>query len=76
MLVYSAHSIGMLSFALYNLLKHPEAMAKLRAEVDEVLGDHPLQVSDLGKLPYLTGTFKLAPVSLPNIQEFCAKPSV
>jgi cytochrome P450/NADPH-cytochrome P450 reductase len=49
----------MLSFALYNLLKHPEAMAKLRAEVDEVLGDQPLQVSDLGKFPYLTGTLSL-----------------
>jgi hypothetical protein len=56
----------MLSFALYNLLKHPEAMAKLRAEVDEVLGDQPLQVSDLGKFPYLTGTFKPAPVSSPE----------
>jgi hypothetical protein len=41
-------------------------MAKLRAEVDDVLGNQPLQVSDLGKLPYLTGTFHVALTSLPN----------
>jgi hypothetical protein len=46
---------GLLSFAVYHLLKNPDAMAKLQAEIDDVIGDQRLQVSDLGKLPYLTG---------------------
>jgi len=45
----------MLSFALYNLLKNPDSMAKLRAEVDDIIGDKPLQVDHLSKLPYLAG---------------------
>ena len=48
---------GMLSFALYNLLKNPNFMAKLCDEIDEVIGEEPLQVSHLGKLPYLNGTW-------------------
>ena len=32
-------------------------MAKLRDEIDEVIGEEPLQVSHLGKLPYLNGTW-------------------
>ena len=45
----------MLSFALYNLLKNPDSMAKLRDEIDNVIGEEPLNVSHLGKLPYLNG---------------------
>lgn len=47
---------GMLSFVLYNLLKNPDSMAKLRNEIDEVIGEEPLQINHLGKLPYLNGT--------------------
>ncbi len=32
---------GLLSFALYNLLQHPEALARAYAEVDRVLGPDP-----------------------------------
>jgi cytochrome P450 / NADPH-cytochrome P450 reductase len=46
---------GLLSFMTYYLLKNPETMRKLRAEVDEVLQGRPLQVSELSKLPYLIG---------------------
>jgi cytochrome P450 / NADPH-cytochrome P450 reductase len=46
---------GLLSFMTYYLLKNPETMRKLRAEVDGVLQGRPLQVSDLSKLPYLIG---------------------
>jgi cytochrome P450/NADPH-cytochrome P450 reductase len=53
----------MLSFATYNLAKNPEALAKLRAEIDEVIGDQPIQLSDLGKMPYTVG-------KLPSIDVF------
>ena len=48
-------SIGMLTFTLYFLLKNPEAMRKLREEVDSTLGDRPMSVQDVNKLPYLLG---------------------
>jgi cytochrome P450/NADPH-cytochrome P450 reductase len=40
---------------VYYLLKNPETLRKLRAEIDEVLGDRPVQYEHLGKLKYLTG---------------------
>lgn len=46
----------MLSFVLYYLLKNPEAMRKLREEVDTVIGDRLMTVKDVHKLPYLIGT--------------------
>ncbi|KAJ7579317.1 cytochrome P450 [Mycena floridula] len=49
---------GMLSFTVYLLLRHPEAMSKLRAEVDTVIGARPLQKEDLTKLPYLTAVMR------------------
>ena len=45
----------MLTFIMYYLLKHPEAMRKLREEVDAVIGERPMTVDDVNKLPYLIG---------------------
>lgn len=45
----------MLTFSIYHLLRTPEALRKLRAEVDEVVGNRPVQVEDLSKMPYLNG---------------------
>jgi cytochrome P450 / NADPH-cytochrome P450 reductase len=45
----------MLSFILYFLLKNPEAMRKLREEVDTKIGQRPMTVEDVHKLPYLLG---------------------
>ena len=42
----------MLSFVTYEVLKHPEVLLKLRAEVDEVLGDRPVSLEDLPRMPY------------------------
>ena len=44
-----------LSFFTYYVLKKPEVLRKLRAELDQVLGDEPPQLTDLNKLPYLAG---------------------
>lgn len=41
----------------YYLLKNPEAMRKLRQEVDEVIGGATPTVDHMTKLPYLTGAF-------------------
>lgn len=49
-------SSGFLSFTMYYLLKHPEAYAKLRAEIDAVVGpDGHVKPDHLSKLPYLQG---------------------
>jgi cytochrome P450 len=52
----SSLCIGLLSFTFYYLLKHPKYMDRLRAEIDDVLGDQPLRVEHLSKLPFTTGT--------------------
>ena len=45
----------MLTFTIYFLLKNPEAMRKLREEIDRESGDRPMTVRDGNKLPYLLG---------------------
>ena len=45
----------MLTFITYFLLKNPEAYRKLREEIDTKIGDRPMTVHDVGKLPYLLG---------------------
>lgn len=45
----------MMSFMTYYLLKHPEAMRKLRHEIDTVLQGRPARYEDLSRMPYLTG---------------------
>ena len=40
---------------MYYLLKNPEAMRKLREEVDTMIGERAMTVDDVHKLPYLIG---------------------
>src|SRR4029079_6635911 len=49
---------GLLSFALYELLRHPEVMAKARAQVDEVLGAESARFEHLPRLGYLDQILK------------------
>jgi cytochrome P450/NADPH-cytochrome P450 reductase len=42
----------MLTFVTYEVLKHPEVLLKLRAEIDEVLGDRMVSLEDLPKMSY------------------------
>ncbi|KAF4598867.1 hypothetical protein EYR38_007278 [Pleurotus pulmonarius] len=60
-------SSGTLAFVVYYLLKNPEALRKLRAEIDEVVGEGPVQYEHLSKLPYLTAvmreTLRMAPTA-------------
>jgi cytochrome P450 len=46
-------STALLSWALYLLGKHPEAMERARAEIDAVLGTGPLELSHISQLTYL-----------------------
>ncbi|RYP37718.1 hypothetical protein DL766_001367 [Monosporascus sp. MC13-8B] len=44
---------GMLSFAFYQLLKHPDAYRKAQEEVDSVVGKKKITVEHVTKLPYI-----------------------
>ncbi|KAH9891870.1 cytochrome P450 [Cubamyces lactineus] len=60
---------GMLVFAIYYLLKNPEAMQKLRDEIDTTLGGRRFTTQDLNSMPYLIGksvmreTLRLTPTA-------------
>ncbi|RGP76777.1 bifunctional p-450:nadph-p450 reductase [Fusarium longipes] len=49
---------GTLSFAMYHLLKNPDAYNKLQKEIDEVIGRNPVTVEHLTKLPYLSAVLR------------------
>ncbi|KAF4447133.1 bifunctional P-450:NADPH-P450 reductase [Fusarium austroafricanum] len=49
---------GTLSFAMYQLLKNPEAYSKVQKEVDEVVGRGPITVEHLTKLPYISAVLR------------------
>ncbi|KAK2757462.1 fum6p [Colletotrichum kahawae] len=49
---------GLLSFSIYYLVEHPEEMRKAREEVDRVIGDGPINVQHLQKLPFLDSVFR------------------
>ena len=57
---FQAHEVysGLLTFIVYYLLKHPEAMRRLREEVDTMIGERPMTIDDVHKLPYLIGEFR------------------
>lgn len=46
---------GVLSFCIHFLLTTPDAYAKLRHEVDSVIGDRVVTLEDISKMPYMTG---------------------
>ncbi|KAK9342387.1 cytochrome P450 [Lipomyces starkeyi] len=49
---------GMLSYAFYQLLRHPTAYRKAQQEVDEVIGTGPIEVGHMSKLPYLAAVLR------------------
>ncbi|KAK3341493.1 cytochrome P450 [Lasiosphaeria hispida] len=51
-------SAGTMMFLFYNLLQHPEALQKCYAEVDEVLGDRPLELDDIKNLKYIEASIR------------------
>ncbi|KAI0117999.1 bifunctional P-450:NADPH-P450 reductase [Hypoxylon sp. NC0597] len=49
---------GTLSYAMYRLLKNPEAYRKVQQEVDEVIGKGPITVQHMQKLPYISAVLR------------------
>ena len=54
-LTLTGKSSGLLSFAMYYILKNPRIYYQLQEEVDNVLGGEPIRREHLGKLPYVVG---------------------
>ncbi|CAE6503919.1 unnamed protein product [Rhizoctonia solani] len=61
---------GMLSFAMMHILKHPEVYAKVRQEVDAVLGKDKIKFEQLNKLTYISAVLKETLRLTPSIGEF------
>lgn len=49
---------GLLSFAMYELLKNPDTYIKAQQEVDSVVGKGPITVDHLAKLPYVSAVLR------------------
>ncbi|KAF6828803.1 bifunctional P-450/NADPH-P450 reductase [Colletotrichum musicola] len=49
---------GLLSFAFYHMLQKPLAYRKAQQEVDEVVGQGPITIDHLSKLPYLNAVLR------------------
>ncbi|CAK7204228.1 hypothetical protein SEUCBS139899_006982 [Sporothrix eucalyptigena] len=49
---------GMLSFAFFDLLRHPEAYQKAQQEVDDVCGTGPITVDMISKLKYIPAVLR------------------
>ena len=48
----------MLNFLTYEVLRHPDVLLKLRAEIDEVLGDQPITLNNLSEMPYTVAVMR------------------
>ncbi|KAG7057267.1 Bifunctional cytochrome P450/NADPH--P450 reductase [Colletotrichum scovillei] len=49
---------GLLSFAIYYLVEHPQELKRAREEVDRVVGHGPINVDHLQQLPFLDSVFR------------------
>ncbi|KAF3767140.1 hypothetical protein M406DRAFT_39325 [Cryphonectria parasitica EP155] len=65
---------GTLSFAFYNLLKHPEVYRKAQQEVDEVVGTGPITVEHVSKLQYIQAILRETLRLTPTIASIAVSP--
>ncbi|MEV1286588.1 cytochrome P450 [Micromonospora sp. NPDC049679] len=65
---------GMLTFALYELLRHPEILARAREHVEQVLGDHAPRFEHLARLTYLDQILKETLRLWPTAPAFAVQP--
>ena len=65
---------GLLSFAIYNLLKNPDCLKKAQAEVDEVLGNEVLGLHHIPKLKYIESVLKETLRLYPTAPGFAVNP--
>ncbi len=68
-LIFAGHetTAHALTWAWYLLAKNPDTAAKLREEVDQVLGSRRIDVSDLPNLPYLEMVIKETLRLMPSV---------
>jgi cytochrome P450 len=64
-----------LTWTFYLLTQHPEAYARLLAEVDSVLGSRPVTLADLPQLPYTLQVFKESMRLYPPVYMFSRQPT-
>ncbi|KAK9364698.1 cytochrome P450, partial [Lipomyces kononenkoae] len=65
---------GLLSFAFYLLLKHPETYRKAQDEVDEVVGTGPIKIEHLSQLKYIAAVLRETLRQSPTIALFSVAP--
>ncbi|GME55957.1 uncharacterized protein K452DRAFT_244086 [Neofusicoccum parvum] len=66
---------GTLAFSLYHLVKNPWAMTRAQRELDSVLGDGPLTVDHLAKLPYIDAILRETLRLTPTVGMISLKPT-
>ena len=49
---------AMITFLTYQLLKSPDVLLKLRAEIEEVLEDRPITLDDIPRMPYTVAVLR------------------
>ncbi|CEL62386.1 NADPH-ferrihemoprotein reductase [Rhizoctonia solani AG-1 IB] len=65
---------GMLSFVMAHVMKNPEVYAKIRNEVDSVLGGEPIRFEHLSKLTYINAVLRESLRVTPSITQFSVTP--
>ncbi|KAG9088707.1 hypothetical protein FS749_001950 [Ceratobasidium sp. UAMH 11750] len=65
---------GMLSFAMAHIMNNPEVYAKVRHEVDTVLGGEPIKFEHLSKLMYINAVLRESLRVTPSIGQFAVTP--
>ncbi|PVH99192.1 putative cytochrome P450 oxidoreductase OrdA-like protein [Periconia macrospinosa] len=65
---------GLLSFLLYELIKHPRVMEKAQAEVSSVLGGGPMTQDMIARLPYVTAIVRETLRLYPTAPAFAVQP--
>lgn len=65
---------GLLSFACYFLIKHPDALGKAQQEVDTVVGKGPVTYQHMSKLPYIEAVLRETLRLEPTAPAFALRP--
>ncbi|KAK2600482.1 hypothetical protein N8I77_010010 [Diaporthe amygdali] len=65
---------GMLSFATFYLLEHPETLLKLQSEVDRVVGEESITPQHIQQMPYMDAVLREALRLMPTAVAFYVTP--
>ncbi len=65
---------GLLSFTIYFLLKNPDALQRAQQEIDTVIGQGPVKLDHMSKLPYIEAVLKESLRLMPTAPGFSVQP--